>query len=124
MMKQIVYSRLLISVLFLCSLFFMVFPSQSSVIIDPGTYFGVGDETYSVSVSRPFDTITVYASNIVFNSTYFNMTPTQPTTIIITLIEDNISTAPPGYTIMTFDVYTTGNPLSIFISGFNAFSAD
>jgi len=91
-----------------------------AVTINPGTYFSVGNETYTVNQTMNFDSITIASSYIIFNSTGFYVSSGNDITITLVYINDDIAGAGDGEKILEFYVDTTAGSVVFDLSGFPA----
>jgi hypothetical protein len=91
-----------------------------AVRITTSTQFVVGNETYTVSHTMDFHTITIDDTYIIFNTTGFYVTSGNAITISLVYLNSNIAGAGNGVKVLEFYATTTGGSVSFGLSGFVA----
>jgi len=92
--------------------------SVQAVSINPDVQFVVGNETYTVSQTMEFNSITIDSSYIVFNDTGFYVASDLDIDITLVYINDEITGARNGERVLDFYASTTGGNVWFNISGF------
>ncbi|UCD13475.1 MAG: hypothetical protein JSW60_07950 [Thermoplasmatales archaeon] len=92
----------------------------TAVIVNPGTYFSVGNETYTVNQSMDFESITIASSYIIFNDTGFYISSNSDITITLVYINDNVANAGNGEKVLEFYGNTSSGTIWFNLSGFPA----
>jgi len=94
--------------------------SVSAITIRPGTYYLVGNETYTVNQTMDFESITIDSSYIIFNDTGFYVTSGNDIVITLVYINDDITGAGDGEKVLEFYADTTAGSVVFDLSGFSA----
>ena len=115
---QIIRGRMLIWFVIFFLLSFTV--CVNAVTITTSTKFLVGNETYTVSKTMKFHTITIDDSYIIFNTTGFYVTSGNAITVTLSYINSNIVGAGDGVKVLEFSASTTGGSVSFGLSGFQS----
>ena len=92
----------------------------SAITINPGTYFSVGNETYTVYQTMNFESITIASSYIIFNDTGFYVSSGNDIIITLVYINDDTAGADDGEKILEFYADTTAGSVVFDLSGFPA----
>ena len=98
----------------------IISPGVSAVIVNPGTYFLVGNETYTVNQTMDFGSFTISSSYIIFNSTGFYISSENDITITLVYINDDITYADDEEKVLEFYAETTAGSVIFNLSGFPA----
>ncbi|MFW6122144.1 MAG: hypothetical protein ACOC80_14780 [Petrotogales bacterium] len=91
-----------------------------AVIVNPGTYFSVGTEDYTVNQTMNFGSITIASSYIIFNDTGFYISSDNDITITLVYINDDIDNADDGEKVLEFYGDTSSGKVWFNLSGFPA----
>jgi len=105
--------------LFLLIVFFLltVASNASAVWISTGMQFVVQNETYTVTHTMNFHTITIDDTYIIFNTTGFYITSGNPISIQLSYIHPNIVSAGNGIKVLEFYANTSGGSVLFRLSG-------
>jgi len=116
--------RKIFSIVMLLTLFFNLLPlfspSVSALVVNPGTYFVVGNENYTVSHSMNFSSVSFGASWIRFNNTDFNVTSANDIWFELDYLASNPLIVPNGSTVLQFNATTSAGNVFFNLSGFNS----
>jgi len=92
----------------------------SAVTINPGFYFSIGNENYTVNQTMNFENITISSSYIIFNDTGFYVSSGNDITITLVYINDDIAGAGDGEKVLEFYGDTIVGTVWFNLSGFPA----
>jgi len=92
----------------------------SAITINPGTYFSVGNETYTVYQTMNFESITISSSYIIFNNIGFYVSSGNDIIITLVYINDDTAGAGDGEKVLEFYADITAGSVVFDLSGFLA----
>ncbi len=109
---------MIFTILIFISLVNFISFKTSAITVNPGTYFPVGNEKYTVNQTMNFESILVGTTHIVFNDTGFYITSENNITINLVFINEDITSIENGEKALEFYADTTSGIVGFNISGF------